>query len=82
MDEKSPTVEGVDAQFVVHRTEEKGKAERCRFVFGIWLKEELRLGRFVPVPKVKLVQGVLHEVNSGLDELKAGLSGVKLVLEI
>ena len=80
--EDSPTVEGVDVRFVAAPADKKETTEFIRFVFNVWLKEKLETGEFVPSPKVKVVEGGLEAVHKGLDELKGGVSGVKLVLEV
>ena len=51
-------------------------------MFGVWLKEKLENKEFVPSAKIRLVEGGLHSANKALDELKKGVSGVKLVLEV
>lgn len=78
----SPKVEGVEVTFVATPEDEKEKTEHFRFVFGVWLKGKLEKGEFVPSSKVQLVGGGLESINKGLDELKKGVSGVKLVVEV
>lgn len=80
--EDAPKIEGVEATFVMPPLDEKERAEHCQFIFGVWLKEKLEKGEFVPSPKVKVVEGGLQSINKGLDELRGGVSGVKLVLEV
>lgn len=50
--------------------------------FGVWLKEKLEKGIFVPSPGIRMVEGGLASVSKGLDELKMGVSGVKFVLKV
>jgi hypothetical protein len=38
-------------------------------------------GEFVPSPKVQVIGKGLWTINNGIDVLKAGLSGVNLVVE-
>lgn len=78
----SPKMEGVDVTFVAASEVEEERLEFIHFVFGIWLKEKLENGEFVPSPKIQVVDGGLESAQKGLDELKKGVSGVKLVLEI
>ena len=78
----SPTTEGVDAKFVSAPADEKARNEHFHFVFNVWLKEKLENGEFVPSPKLKVIEGGLNGANAALDELKGGVSGVKLVLEV
>jgi hypothetical protein len=73
---------GVEAQFVAPPTDGKERKDLYRDLFCVWLKEKLECGEFVPSPKIKVVAGGLESVNSTLDELKKGVSGVKLVLEV
>lgn len=80
--EDAPAVEGVEAKFVKGPDDEAGRDELFRFVFREWLKEKLGSGEFVPSPHVKVVEGGLEGANRGLDELKGGVSGTKLVLEV
>ena len=80
--EDTPTVEGVEVKFVMAPQDEKERTEHFHYCFGVWLKEKLEKGEFVPSPKVKVVEGGLGAIDKGLDELKKGVSGVKLVLEV
>ena len=80
--EDTPKEEGVEVKFVSAPADEKERTDHLHFVFGVWLKEKLEKGEFVPSPKVQVVEGGLESINKGLDELKKGVSGVKLVLEI
>lgn len=36
----------------------------------------------MPSPKIQVVEGGLESAKEGLDELKKGVGGVKLVLEV
>lgn len=80
--EDFPKVDGVEVKFVMAPADAKERTEHFHFVFNVWLKEKLANGEFVPSPKVQVVQGGLEAANKGLDELKKGVSGVKLVLEV
>ena len=80
--EDSPNMEGVEVKFVAAPVEMKERTEFFHFVFRVWLKEKLETGGFVPSPKIKVIDGGLESVNEALDELKKGVSGVKLVLEV
>ena len=80
--EDSPQVEGVEVKFVAAPQGEKERTEHFHFVFGVWLKEKLENGGFVPSPKVQVVEGGLESIDKGLDVLKKGVSGVKLVIEV
>jgi NADPH:quinone reductase-like Zn-dependent oxidoreductase len=78
----SPTADGVEVRFVAAPLDERERTEHLRFVFGIWLKEKLENKEFVPSPKIRLIEGSLGSANKALDELKKGVSGLKLVLEV
>ena len=82
LSDDSPKADGVDLKFMSAPTDEKEQQEFSHFVFETWLKPKLATGEFVPSPRVKVVDGGLEGLNAGLDELKAGVSGVKLVLEV
>ncbi len=80
--EDSPQVEGVEVKFVAAPVGEVKRREHFDLVFGVWLKEKLEKGEFVPSPKMQIVEGGLEGIDKGLDELKKGVSGVKLVVEV
>jgi len=80
--EDFPKVDGVEVKFIGAPADAEERTEHFHFVFNVWLKEKLANGEFVPSPKVQVIQGGLEAVNKGLDELKKGVSGVKLVLEV
>ena len=80
--EDTPKAEGVEVKFVSAPEGEKERTEHFHFVLGVWLKEKLEKGEFVPSPKAQVVEGGLESIDKGLDELKEGVSGVKLVLEV
>ncbi|KAL1638608.1 hypothetical protein SLS58_008822 [Diplodia intermedia] len=78
----SPQMEGVELKFVLAPNDPKRLSDFFHFVFGTWLRERLEAREFIPSPKVKVVEGGLHSVQAALDESKAGVSGVKLVLRL
>ncbi|KAI0845441.1 GroES-like protein [Daldinia vernicosa] len=77
-----PTTEDVEAKFVACSPDDKVRHEQFSFWFNTWLKERLEKREIVPSPKIQVVEGGLHGINKGLDILKAGVSGTKLVLEL
>ena len=79
--EDAPKEEGVEAKFVLPPSGQE-RIEYNQFVFTVWLKEKLETGEFVPSPKIQVIEGGLESINKGLDALKEGVSGVKLVLEV
>lgn len=82
LSEDSPKEEGIEVNFMEPPKGEKERAEHFHFVFRVWLKEKLETGEFVPSPKMKVIEGGLESAQKALDELKGGVSGVKLVLEV
>ncbi|KAL9128813.1 MAG: hypothetical protein Q9217_002594 [Psora testacea] len=82
LSEDRPRAEGVEVRFVAAPEDEEERMEFFHFVFRVWLKEKLAKGEFVPSPKIQVVEGGLPAAQKGLDELKNGVSGVKLVLEV
>ena len=78
--EDDPQKKGVEVKFVLAPT----GAERTKWstwVFNEWLEE--KIGKeIVPSPKMEVVKGGLEALNSGLDRLKEGMSGTKLVVEL
>ncbi|KAJ1561151.1 hypothetical protein HK096_005803, partial [Nowakowskiella sp. JEL0078] len=71
----------LQVQFLVTPTDKEERLELFRFVFGVWLKEKLENGEFVPSPQPRVIGGGLQALQKAFDELKKGVSGVKLVLE-
>ena len=78
----APQVDDIETKFVLPPMEEGARDEHIHFTFGVWLKAKLAEGKLVPSPKLKVVPGGLESAQSALDELKAGVSAVKLVLEL
>lgn len=79
---ESPKMEGIDTVFVHPPTDHAALTEFSSFVFGDWLKEKLEMGAYRPSPGIKVVGKGFEAINEGLDELKQGVSGVKLVVEV
>lgn len=83
LSDTSPTTEGVDTRFILPPpTEQQQRDKHFEFVFARWLRPDLDTGEFVPAPQTKVIPGGLAGLNAGLDELKAGVSAVKLVVEV
>lgn len=78
----APTVDGVEVTFVSPPEDPKPRSEHFHWVYTDWLKEKLETGEFVPSPRVKVIKGGLEATNKALDELKQGVSGTKLVIEL
>jgi len=75
-------ISGVQVTFVEPPTDPVVRNNDLAFIYNTWLTEKLKSSEIVPSPKVKVVPGGLSGLNDGLAELKAGVSGVKLVLEL
>ncbi|KAJ5573993.1 chaperonin 10-like protein [Penicillium hispanicum] len=69
--------EGVEIAFVLPPDDPEQRNERFRWVFGGWLQEKLATS-----PHIKVVEGGLEAANQAMEELKAGVSCTKLVLEL
>lgn len=82
LSDNSPKVDGVVAKFVEPPEGDEARKEHFHFVFSVWLKEKLAKGEFVPNSKVNVVGKGLDFIDEGLDELKKGVSGEKLVIEL
>ncbi|KAI4163277.1 MAG: hypothetical protein LQ342_003012 [Letrouitia transgressa] len=77
-----PKVEGVETTFVQPPSDPKERGEHMHFIFNVWLREKLESGEFVPSPGIQSIDGGLESADKALNELKKGVSGVKLVLEL
>ncbi|KAI4222129.1 MAG: hypothetical protein L6R36_006391 [Xanthoria steineri] len=82
MSDHTPTEDGVEVKFVAAPTDERPRTEFFAFVMNGWLKGKLETGAYRPSPAIKVVEGGLEGLNKGLDELKGGVSGTKLVVEV
>jgi len=52
------------------------------WLFHTFLPSALEQGLIVPSPKVRIVEGGLHGLQTAMDTLKQGVSGEKLVVEL
>ena len=82
MSDHTPTEDGVEVKFVAAPTDERARTEFFAFVMNRWLQGKLETGAYRPSPAIKVVEGGLEGLNRGLDELKGGVSGTKLVVEV
>lgn len=73
---------GVSAKFVLPAKDPKVMMSDFAFVHNTWLPAKLASKELVPSPHIQIIPGGLPAVQAGLDELKKGVSGVKLVLEV
>lgn len=81
LDATTPSHPVVQSVFVSGPQDPAEAAKHMQFVFQEWLAPRLAQGKHVPGSKVRVVGG-LQDVDSGLDVLKKGVSGEKLVLEV
>jgi NADPH:quinone reductase-like Zn-dependent oxidoreductase len=72
----------VEVIFMKAPEDSKPQSEHFGFIFNQWLKGKLERKEWTPSPKIQIVGGGLESINSALDELKSGVSGVKLVVEV
>ncbi|KAJ8101616.1 chaperonin 10-like protein, partial [Lipomyces tetrasporus] len=79
---EAPKVDGIEVKFVMGPLGEEARTEHFHFIFHDWLKEKLDTGKFVPSPQIKVVEEGLLSANKALDEMKQGISGTKVVLEV
>ena len=80
--------QGLDVTFITSPEDVGERKKWLHFVFPEWLTTELAEKRFKPSPKPKLVKskmpakGGLKLIDEGIDEVKSGVSGVKLIVEL
>ncbi|KAJ3056648.1 hypothetical protein HK097_005323 [Rhizophlyctis rosea] len=72
---------GVKAKFVVAPSDARESKALSKYIFGSWLKERLEKKEIAPASKPRIVGG-LDAVDKGLDELKKGVSGEKLIIKV
>ncbi|KAK2765088.1 hypothetical protein FQN54_008787 [Arachnomyces sp. PD_36] len=77
-----PDVRDVDVKFIAASLDDKERTEMFHFIYREWLPKQLEAGNFVPGTKAEIVGKGLESVQGGLDQLKAGVSGLKLVVEL
>ncbi|KAL8939479.1 MAG: hypothetical protein Q9216_003331 [Gyalolechia sp. 2 TL-2023] len=82
MFDQAPQEEGIEAKFVMAPTDKAEQTKFFAFVFNDWLKGKLEKGEFKPSPGMEMVDGGLEGLSKGLDVLKGGMSGKKVVLEL
>jgi NADPH:quinone reductase-like Zn-dependent oxidoreductase len=88
IDPSAPKVEGIETEFVQAPTDPQEHVEWFAFVMNKWLTETLEQKVLKASPKPKLVTALVptksgfKSIDDALDQVKKGVSGVKLVLEI
>ena len=56
--------------------------ELGRWFFNNWLEKNLADGSVIPVPEIQIVDGGVSAAQKAFDQLKAGVSGKKLVVRV
>lgn len=80
---EAKALEGVEVTFISPPMDNpKEMYDIYHWVFVDWLKEKLATGEYVPSPRMKIVGKGLESIDKALEELKQGVSGTKLVVEI
>lgn len=77
-----PTADGVEITFNLPPMEPAARGEHMYKCFHVWLQNGLKSGKVVPSPRVQVEAGGLEGLNKALDTLKAGVSGVKIVVPV
>ncbi|KAK4937515.1 hypothetical protein LTR10_021886 [Elasticomyces elasticus] len=80
--EKAPQVEGVETKFVQGSEDADERNKFFAQAFHEWLAPRLAKGEYTPAPKARVAGSGLDSLNKGLDELRGGVSNVKIVIEL
>jgi len=86
--EGSGQFDALEASFILPPTDELERKKWMHFVLGQWLSKVLEDKKYKPSPKPKLFKSVaptsggLKSIEEALDELKKGVSGIKLIVEV
>lgn len=75
-------IDGVVVNFLHPPKEAKESYDYFHWVFNEWLTERLAKREYIPSPRSKVVGKGLKAIDRALDELKQGVSGTKLVVEL
>lgn len=74
--------DGIEFAFVYPPQDPEEMRERNRSIFVDWLGPALAARELVASPHIKVIKGGLESVDEALDELKAGVSCSKIVVEL
>ena len=74
--------EGVEAAFIRPPQGLEARNERLHWIFGTWLQGKLAAKEIVASPRIKVLEGGLASANQALEEWKAGVSCLKIVVEL
>jgi NADPH:quinone reductase-like Zn-dependent oxidoreductase len=75
-------LDSVVVNFLHTPMEAKEAYSYFHWVFNEWLTEKLAVKEYIPSPHLKVVGKGLEAVDQALSELKQGVSGTKLVVEL
>ncbi|KAJ5241040.1 Dehydrogenase orsE [Penicillium citrinum] len=74
--------DSIESAFVYAPLDPDELRKRVRLIFVEWLESKLAAKEVAPSPYAKVVKGGLESVNGALDELKSGVSCMKVVVEL
>ncbi|KAI1159899.1 GroES-like protein [Nemania serpens] len=74
------TLENTQIAFTAPSVDEVARNSHIHKCFHEWLQGGLKSGAIIPCPSVQVEGGGLEGLNAALDKLKAGVSGVKIVV--
>ena len=77
-----PKREDIEVKFVLPPSDGEEMKKMYQWAFNYWMTRALKDGMLKPSPKPRVLEGGLEEVNKGLDTLKEGVSGEKLVFNL
>jgi D-arabinose 1-dehydrogenase-like Zn-dependent alcohol dehydrogenase len=86
--DETARTEGVELCFITPPKDDAAQRKWATFIFNTWLARVLEERTFKPSPPPKLIKPLLQintglkSLDEGLDELKKGVSGNKLVIEV
>jgi NADPH:quinone reductase-like Zn-dependent oxidoreductase len=79
---KSPKPEGIEISQTGAYRAGTDQAEIGSWLFNEYLPEQLEKKTIIPAPKVEIVEGGIEAAQKVFDQLKAGVSGKKLVVKV
>ena len=80
--EKDSKPDGIEISGTVAMATGTTHAELGQWLFNDYLQTALAKGTVVPAPKIEIVEGGLGSAQKVFDQLKAGVSGKKLVVKV
>jgi D-arabinose 1-dehydrogenase-like Zn-dependent alcohol dehydrogenase len=77
-----PTLDNTEIRFNMPPADEAERSKHMIRCFHGWLRDGFKSGSVIPSPGIQVEGGGLEGLNAALDKLKAGVSGVKIVVPI